>query len=243
MINLMLTPHFLTPNPYSRPGLKLSHIQKLVVHWVANPKTSALNNRNYFENLKSGTRGIYASSHYIVGLDGEVIHCIPDDERAYHAKNANTYSLGIEVCHPDWEGQFSLLTYASLIQLLAKLCHTYTLDPNQDILRHYDVTGKVCPKYYVQHPAAWTKLKSDVVTCYQEAYLQLPTSDSTSPPQKATTSILLNGTLRQVTAFIADDQYYVKLRDLADAYLLVDYDREKHLPMLYIHPNLVQMNL
>ena len=239
MINLMLTPHFLTPNPYSRPGLKLSHIQKLVVHWVANPKTSALNNRNYFENLKSGTRGIYASSHYIVGLDGEVIHCIPDDERAYHAKNANTYSLGIEVCHPDWEGAFSLSTYASLIQLLAKLCHTYTLDPNQDILRHYDVTGKVCPNYYVQHPAAWTKLKADVVICYEEAYLQPPTLETTPVPEKVTASILLNGTPKQVTAFIECDQYYIKLRDLADDRLLVDYDCTKHLPILCVKPNLI----
>ena len=91
----------------------------------------------------------------------------------------------------------------------------------------------------MQQPSAWTKLKTDVVTCYQEAYLQLPALEDTSPPEKVTTSILLNGTLKQITAFIMDDQYYVKLRDLADAYLLVDYDKEKHLPILCVKPNLI----
>ena len=31
-----------------------------------------------------------------------------------------------------------------------------------DIIRHYDVTGKLCPKYYVQHPSAWKQFKKDV---------------------------------------------------------------------------------
>ena len=35
------------------------------------------------------------------------------------------------------------------------------VDPEKDIIRHYDVTGKLCPKYYVEHPDAWEKLKKD----------------------------------------------------------------------------------
>lgn len=154
--------HYLTSNPYSRPRLPLYKVTKLVIHWVGNPKSSALSNRNYFENLKLGRTKTYASSHYIVGLDGEVIQCIPDNERAYHAKSANSYSLGIETCHPDWEGQFSSCTYNALIALCAMLCQKYGLDPREDLLRHYDVTGKCCPKYYVVHPEAWTQLKEDV---------------------------------------------------------------------------------
>ena len=69
---------FLTPNKYSRPQIPLKEVKKIAVHYVGNPNTSALANRNYFENCKEGGR--YVSSHYIVGLKGEVIQCIPLDE-------------------------------------------------------------------------------------------------------------------------------------------------------------------
>lgn len=150
----------LTKNPYSRPGSKLSKVTKIVVHWVGNANTTAQANRNYFESLK--TKKIYASAHYIIGLEGEILQCIPESEIAYHAKEANSYSIGIENCHPDWSGKFNDKTYQSLIQLCADICKRYNLDPNQDMLRHYDITRKECPKYYVQNTNAWTKLKQDV---------------------------------------------------------------------------------
>ena len=162
--------HLLSYNPYSRPALPLRQVKKIIIHWVANPLTSALQNRNYFESLKSGARGIYASSHYIIGLRGEILQCIPDTELAYHAKNANSYSLGIEVCHPDWKGKFSPITYKTLIELLAYLCHRYHLNPQKDLLRHYDVTGKICPKFYVENPNYWNTFKADVVNAYKASH-------------------------------------------------------------------------
>lgn len=218
--------HFLTPNLYSRPQLPLTAIHKLVIHWVANPGSSALANRNYFENLKAGTRGIYASSHFIVGLEGKILQCIPETELAYHAKNANRYSLGIEVCHPDDVGEFNATTYTTLINLCAYLCYTYTLDPKQDLLRHYDVTGKVCPKFYVQHPAHWTRLKADVVAQLEATYLKVHTPK--------TTSLLLNGTPKDVMAIEQEAHYYVKLRDLADSQIQVGYDPIKKVPTLHV---------
>ncbi len=29
----------------------------------------------------------------------------------------------------------------------------------QDVIRHYDVTGKICPKYFVEHEDAWEQLR------------------------------------------------------------------------------------
>ena len=150
----------LTINQYSRPGTKLGRVKNIVVHWVGNANSTAIANRNYFESLKE--KKSFASSHYIVGLQGEIIQCIPEDEVAYHAKEANSYSIGIEVCHPDWIGKFSNKTYESLINLLADLCKRYNLEPTQAIIRHYDVTKKLCPKYYVEHSGAWLQLKQDV---------------------------------------------------------------------------------
>ena len=71
---------YLTVNEFSRPGTPLEKINGVVIHYVGNPGTSAQANRNYFESLAQGTDGIYASSHFIVGLEGEVVQC-PDGDR------------------------------------------------------------------------------------------------------------------------------------------------------------------
>lgn len=44
---------YLTINKYSRSGEKQNKIQYQVVHWVGNANTSAIANRNYFNNLPS----------------------------------------------------------------------------------------------------------------------------------------------------------------------------------------------
>lgn len=163
----------LTINPFSRPSKRLSSVKYIVIHWVGNANTSALANRNYFENLKSGKVSyydnngnpvyIYASSHYIIGLDGEIIRCIPENEVAYHAGNynVNCNSIGIENCHPDWGGKFNDNTYNALVELCVDICKRYGLNQNA-IIRHYDVTGKKCPLYYVNNVEAFNQFKNDV---------------------------------------------------------------------------------
>lgn len=160
---------FLTPNKYSRPQIPLKEVKKIAVHYVGNPNTSALANRNYFENCKEGGR--YVSSHYIVGLKGEVIQCIPTDEWSYCTNQANGYSISIETCHPKSDGVFNDNTYVSLCELCAMLLKKYNLTVN-DLIRHYDVTQKQCPlhwsptKYQSQAVATarWNRFKQDVQT-------------------------------------------------------------------------------
>lgn len=151
----------ITPNKYSRPQTKIGTIKNIVVHYVGNAGSTAENNARYFNNLKNES-GTYASAHYIIGNDGVVIRCVPENEVAYHASKANSYAIGIEVCHPDNTGKYTDLAYKSLIELLVDLCSRYKLEPTQAIIRHYDVTGKICPKYYVENAEAWKKLKQDV---------------------------------------------------------------------------------
>lgn len=149
-------------NKYSRSGEKQNKIEDIIIHWVGNANTSAIANRNYFNNL-SKTHATYASSHYIIGLNGEVIRCIPDNEVAFHSGSysENRRSIGIENCHPDWNGKFNDKTYNSLIQLCVELCKKYNIDVNH-IKTHNMITGKNCPKYYVEHRDEWNKLISDV---------------------------------------------------------------------------------
>ena len=153
---------YLTVNEWSRPGTPLEDIRGVVIHYVGNPGTTARANRNYFESLSSGEEAAYASSHFVVGLEGEVIQCVPLTEIAYASNERNADTISIEVCHPDETGEFSPVTYDSVVRLTAWLCETFRLDPETDVIRHYDVTGKYCPKYYVENEDAWAALKADV---------------------------------------------------------------------------------
>ena len=155
-----ITELLLTPNPYSRPQKKLSKVNAVVIHYVAKPGSTAKENRNYFEGLKD-THETYASSNFIVGLEGEIIQCVPLDEVAYCSNERNDDSISIECCHFKKSGKFNQKTYRSLVQLTAWLCGKYQLTA-ENIIRHYDITGKNCPKYYVEHEKEWEKFKLDV---------------------------------------------------------------------------------
>lgn len=218
--------NYITVNQYSRPKIAIKAITGVVIHWVANPNSSAQDNRNYFDGLKVGKKNsnggmTYASAHYIVGLDGEVVACIPENEMAYHASSANGTYLGIEVCHKDWEGEFTSPTYEALVDLVADICRRYKLNPLTDVIRHYDVTGKNCPKYYVFHNEAWIQLKNDInKRLERENITQI--------------IIQLNDKEKQVSAINIEETHYIKLRDLADDHIDIGYDTEKKMPVVTI---------
>lgn len=159
---------FIPVNEWSRPGTELEKIDGVVIHYVGNPGTTAEANRNYFASLSSGAEGTYASSHFVVGLEGEVLQCIPLTEIAYASKDRNGDTVAIEVCHPDETGEFSAVTYEQVVELTAWLCRTFDLDPETDVIRHYDVTGKLCPKYYVENPMAWESFLLNTAEAFAE---------------------------------------------------------------------------
>lgn len=216
----------LTKNAYSRPGTKMGKVKGIVIHYVGNAGSSAEANRNYFENLKSGQKMSngqyrYASSHYIVGLKGEIIECVPETEVAYHAQSANKDHIGIEVCHPNADGKFSEVTYKVLIELIIDICKRYSLNPLRDVIRHYDVTGKDCPRYYVQNPSAWEQLKKDADKGMVGSNI-------------VKIQIELNGKIKEIDAISIEGTNYVKLRDLADEKIKVSYDAERKLPIIKV---------
>lgn len=169
---------FLTKNKYSRPGTKLNKVKGVVIHWYGNPKSTAQANRNYWESLKSGASGVYASAHYCISPDGSVVQAIPEDEMAYqvgapnYTKDAlnklssypNNCVIGIENAHPDWDGKFYDADYQTCVQLAADILKRHGLNET-NLWRHSDIVGasyKDCPRYYTKHPEAWKKLKADV---------------------------------------------------------------------------------
>lgn len=154
------TEQFLTINEYSRPGIPLEEIRGIVIHYTANPGTTAQQNRNYFEGLAE-TKETKVSSHFIIGLSGEIIQCVPLNEIAYASNERNADTISIECCIDNEEGRFNEKTYDALVELTAWLVGQYDLQID-DIIRHYDVTGKNCPKYFVEHESAWEDFKLDV---------------------------------------------------------------------------------
>jgi N-acetylmuramoyl-L-alanine amidase len=172
----------LTVNPFSRPGKKLSDIKALVIHWTGNAGSTAKQNRDYFESLKGQSLNCasarYASAHFIVGVSGEVVQCIPSEEMAYHV-GAKTYTpealgrlghypnncaIGIELCHPESDGRFAIETLNSATELCGLLCVQAGLNPLHDIWRHYDITGKDCPMWFVERPEEFEEFKRGVVS-------------------------------------------------------------------------------
>lgn len=156
----------LTPNEYSRPQIELETVKHIAIHYTANPGSGAMDNRNYFENLKD-SHETKASSHFIVGLNGEVVQCIPTSEISYATNERNVDTISIECCHWDESGEFSDATYQSAVQLTAWLCNRFEISAD-DVIRHYDVTGKICPKYYVENPEEWEKMKQDIAKRMEE---------------------------------------------------------------------------
>lgn len=171
----------LTLNEYSRPGGKIVAVKAVVMHWTGNPKASALENRNFFENRKTGTTGC-GSAHYIVGLQGEVVRCIPDEEIAYHVGSSqpdpasgkiytdearrifgyfaenpqktspNWVTIGVEMCPVDSDGNFNESTLASAAGLVAELLKKHDLT-TAGVTTHHAVVGwKDCPRLWVNHP-------------------------------------------------------------------------------------------
>ena len=172
---------FIRPNQYTRPGIPLRRVTAIAIHYTGDPGASAQNERDYFNGTCIRQRR-YASCHFAVGLQGEILQLIPESEWAYCTNKANSYSLSIETCHPDSSGKFTAEAERSLIELAASLCKKYGLDPaSEGLIRHYDVTGKRCPLYYVDHPECWAAFRAAVAACMTGNTYVLPCSGKTIP--------------------------------------------------------------
>ena len=140
----------------SRRGVMFEGVRNIVIHYVGNPGTTAQQNRDYYANPSSDV-----SSHFVIGLKGEIIQCIPLHEKSSASNHRNKDTISIEVCHPDESGKFTDASYQSLVKLTAWLLDVCDLD-SDDVIRHYDITGKQCPLYFVTHQDAWEQFLNDL---------------------------------------------------------------------------------
>ena len=154
------------------------------MHWVANPMTSAKANRDFFESRTDGKNG-YGSAHYIVGLSGEVIQCIPCNEVAYHVGTdkkdpasgrlytdwwrsvgnkmvPNWGTIGVELCHIDWEGHFGQATLDAASELVADLLREHNLTTSAVGTHNMVVGWKDCPRLWTREPELFYDWREDL---------------------------------------------------------------------------------
>ena len=140
-------------------------IKYIVIHYVGALGGAKANCQYY------ASKYIGASAHYFVGFDGEVWQSVEDEDIAWHCgassyKHAacrNTNSIGIEMCvrtkgsqaadSKDW--YFEEATVKEAIELTKYLMQKYGV-PASNVIRHYDVTGKICPNPYVYNTTKHT---------------------------------------------------------------------------------------
>ena len=156
-------------------GQRTEKVQYIVIHYTGSEGT-AENNVNYFNG---GDRG--ASANYFVDRSGIVCeycdpskyyawHCggsLESSHHPYHGKCTNRNSIGIEICTHNngrnWE--FTAKAVAAAVELTKNLMKQFGV-PASNVIRHYDVTGKSCPRVpgwgAVGGDAEWKKFKAQI---------------------------------------------------------------------------------
>lgn len=188
---MTVTRQFLTPNEWSRPQKTIKEYKGIVMYWTANPDANARQTWLYFEAKKTGMGG-YGSAHYVIGQDGEIMQCIPDNEIAYHCGTSqrdpdsgqmytdyarrkfghyavhwqttspNFCTIGIELCPSDNDGHFTERTITAAVELCGYLCRKHGMTAD-DITTHHDVVGwKDCPRLWTRHPTLIDAFRASV---------------------------------------------------------------------------------
>ena len=178
-INKLLTPHNYKAGTVDR-------VKYIVIHYVGATGGAEANCKYYAEKYRG------ASAHYFVGFEGEIWQSVEDQNIAWHCggkKYANTTggtyhgictnanSIGIEMCvqnngsqvdsSRDW--YFEDATVNAAIELTKALMKKYNISANH-VIRHYDVTGKMCPNPYVLNDGKhiWQQFKEAIEMSQQE---------------------------------------------------------------------------
>lgn len=153
-------------------------VEYIVIHWVG-ATGQAVSNGRYFRTTYRG-----ASAHYFVDKS-TIVQVVADDtpawhvgdgkrsgkgkDNGYHGKGAtNSNSIGVELCLDTssssdiWRMTFHSETIVRAIWLVNKLQKKYNV-PDGRVIRHYDVSGKLCPgNLKWNNWAGWDKLHAQL---------------------------------------------------------------------------------
>lgn len=140
-------------------------IRYIVVHYTANKGDKAVNNGEYFRKYITKS-----SAHYFVD-EKETVQSVADNYIAYsvggskykntgggslYGKCTNANSISVELC--DSYYGVPEKTAERAIELICELMDRYNV-PAKNVIRHYDVTGKLCPRAFAKDGSLWREFK------------------------------------------------------------------------------------
>lgn len=133
-------------SPMTRSGEKRDGVKHILIHEMCHCLQNAKEAWTYLHTL-AYQENRYESYHYIIGQEGECMLCIPEQEISWSTLVYGVDSSSISIaCLPmNDKGEWSDQTFHTLQYLLKVLCMRYGLKEEQDVKRHYDITGTRCP--------------------------------------------------------------------------------------------------
>ncbi len=156
----------------------VKRIKYIVIHYFGSLGTAEAV-ANYFANAYRG-----ASAHYSLDEGENIYQSVEDEDIAWHCGTYGTYyhpdcrnsnSLGIEVrphkvntksmLASDTDWYFKPEIIDRLVEFTKYLMKKYNV-PADRVIRHYDVTHKICPNPFVVNAAAqaeWVKFKQRLI--------------------------------------------------------------------------------
>lgn len=208
-------------------------IKYIVMHYTANDGDTDEGNAHYFQGA-----GRRASAHYFVDEDS-VTQSVRDNDAAWHCGGAlesshhplrgicmNRNSLGVEMCSDIVGGKYTITpqTVDRAVELVKYLVAKYGIDVDH-VVRHYDVTGKLCPEPWVRDESLWRKFK---------ARLTAPVEPEPKKEDKVVEkkNVMLNGKTYTCECITRDEVNYIKMRSLEQAGFTVSYDAVRKLPSI-----------
>lgn len=206
----------------------------IVIHYVGAVST-AKNNTVYFKNIYRG-----ASANYFVD-DNEIWQCVEDKDAAwhcgakkyYHDECRNSNSIGIEMCCYKKNGKLDVSekTVDRTIELVRELTEKYGI-PAENVLRHYDVTHKVCPAPFVNDYERWYKFLRNIKYTTSiwngfTSYKVKVTANALNIRDGAGTNFKINGVIKNkgVYTIVAEENGWGKLKSGA-GWICLDYTKK-----------------
>ncbi len=156
--------NFSTVHTTKKPNRKIEYI---VIHYTAGTTSrtgSAVNTANFFTTTTTQVSADFTvDDTTVVQYNGDIKnrytwHCggnrYVTKGGKFYGKCTNANSIGIEICSKNSTGKmqnandksysFTDAAVANAVLLVKKLMLEYNI-PAENVIRHYDVTGKLCP--------------------------------------------------------------------------------------------------
>ena len=156
-------------------------VKYIVIHYTAGNGDTAKNNADYYASAK-----IEASAHYFVDEGNIIYQSVKDTDTAWsvggtrvykHKECRNANSINIKLCSRNRNGSgkpasdggwyFKPETVNNALELTRFLMSKYNIPP-ENVIRHFDVWGKICPAPFVNSPGEWESFKRKLVKHMEE---------------------------------------------------------------------------